>query len=103
MNMKFDETVAIENALLVVKNFEDFYRTYTGEASAAIKIEDGFFILAQNGFIKQEFNKEGYNQQTQPDQTFVEDICNLNVQIPSDDAIREKIRLFLYNIPPTGS
>ena len=103
MKMKFDVPMAIDNAIEVIKNPEDFYRTYMGEQVAWIKIEDSFFITVDGGFVKQEFKREGFDPRFFPDHKFVSDICDIRHCHLSEDEIREKIRLFLYNIEPTGS
>lgn len=102
MRMEFDVDKAIDNAIEVIRNLEDFYRSYTGQQLAYIKIEDSFFITVINGVLRQEFNKEGHNQITEPDQTYIADICNIKNCSKTEDEIREEIRLFLYNIPPEG-
>lgn len=112
--MPFDVNKAIDNAILVIRNLEDFYRNYTKKESAQIKIEDGFFIVVRDGLLGLEYNNEGYNNKPyQPiidlpdynpigDHTFVELICNIRNCRLDEEQIRKQIELFLYNIPIIG-
>ena len=114
MKMPFDVDKAIDNAMIAIRNLEDFYRNYTGEESAQIKIEDGFFIIVRDGLLDLEYNNEGHNSEPyQPiiglpdynpigDHTFTESVCDVHNCSLDENQIREQIGLFLYNIPIRG-
>ena len=115
MKMPFDVEIAVDNVLKIFTNLEDFYRTYSGEQLAFMKVEDSYFIVCHNGVISQEYNNEGHNKRPynpdpnsphynpSGDHKFSAVLCNVKHCHLTEDDIKNSVRMFLENIPPIGS
>lgn len=90
MQMPFNEQKAIDETIKVIDGLTKFYENVTNIHRATIKIEDLYFVLAEDGKVYLEYNSES--------RYYKSEMCNVKHCHLTEEEICQKIALFFDNI-----